>query len=416
MKKERGSITLFVLIAMMFFLIILIGIYLNIMSKNQEVKNTIDRIEKEYSLDEIDLDQVYQEIINKEQEVKISLRKLSDDTEYISGTWINDSVIVNIEFPASTQNKIIYINGVENTYNGEFIVDETTNIQVNSNDKIYDIDILIDKTAPEISIELAIDKDAEIVSEYMSDSELNKVNDSQSNNLYGPFKSQNFSVVVNTTDENEISLIEYKISSNNVTANASNYNNLGNVLLNDSISNREAGTQTTTFSKVTLSNVGRKYVYVKVIDVLGNVSYAKFNIYVFNNRERFVVLAYNNILGRAPEYGGYKSHLDVLESTLNGGELQFYDSPATNDVKVKAIIDTLFNFYGSEEYINGWWNTKSKTEIVKNFFWGILRRRPSDSEVIPYVNSNSERTEYFKSFAESSEALEKFKNYDLSID
>lgn len=189
MKKERGSITLFVLIAMMFFLIVLIGIYLNIMNKNQEVKNTIDRIEKEYSLDEIDLDQVYQEIINKEQEVKISLRKLSDDTEYISGTWINDSVIVNIEFPASTQNKIIYINGVENTYNGEFIVDETTNIQVNVNNQIHDIDILIDKTAPEISIELAIDKDGAIVSEYMTDSELNKVNDSQSNNLYGPFKS-----------------------------------------------------------------------------------------------------------------------------------------------------------------------------------------------------------------------------------
>ena len=414
MKKERGSITLFVLIAMMFFLIILIGLYLNIMSKNQEVKNTIDRIEKEYSLDEIDLDQVYQEIINKEQEVKISLRKLSDDTEYISGTWINDSVIVNIEFPASTQNKIIYINGVENTYNGEFIVDETTNIQVNVNNQIHNIDILIDKTAPEISIELAIDKDGAIVSEYMTDSQLNRVNDSESNNLYGPFKSQNFSVVVNTTDENEISLIEYKISSNDVTANAYNYNNLGNVLLNNSISNREAGNQTTTFSKVSLSNVGKKYVYVKAIDVLGNESYDKFNIYVFNNREKFVVLAYNNILGRAPEYGGYSTHLNVLESTLNGGELQHYDSQATNDVKIKAIIDTLFDFYDSEEYIEQWWNTKSKTDLVKTFYWGVLRRKPSDEEVSWHVSNNSERLEYFSTFAESTEALGKFKNYDLS--
>ena len=209
-------------------------------------------------------------------------------------------------------------------------------------------------------------------------------------------------------------MIEYKISSNDVTANAYNYNNLGNVLLNNSISNREAGNQTTTFSKVSLSNVGKKYVYVKAIDVLGNESYDKFNIYVFNNREKFVVLAYNNILGKAPEYGGYSTHLNVLESTLNGGELQNYDSQATNDVKIKAIIDTLFDFYDSEEYINEWWNKKSKTELVKTFYWGVLRRIPSDEEVSWHVSNNSERLEYFSTFAESTEALGKFKNYDLS--
>ena len=47
-KQEKGSITLFVLIAMMFFLMIVVGIYMQSQNKLQAQYSEIDAIKKNY--------------------------------------------------------------------------------------------------------------------------------------------------------------------------------------------------------------------------------------------------------------------------------------------------------------------------------------------------------------------------------
>ena len=52
-KKEQGSITLYVLISMMFFLMVILGIYVNSSNKIQKQEKEIEKIQKEYEKENI---------------------------------------------------------------------------------------------------------------------------------------------------------------------------------------------------------------------------------------------------------------------------------------------------------------------------------------------------------------------------
>ena len=67
LKNQKGSVTLFVLIAMIFFLIILVSLFANTKTKIIEQEKQIAIIQKEYETEDINqtMEQKYDEIINQ---------------------------------------------------------------------------------------------------------------------------------------------------------------------------------------------------------------------------------------------------------------------------------------------------------------------------------------------------------------
>ena len=66
MKKvnsEKGSITLYVLISMLFFIIVLMGLFVNSNYKMQQQERSVKKIQKGY--EKSNIDDLYNETINK---------------------------------------------------------------------------------------------------------------------------------------------------------------------------------------------------------------------------------------------------------------------------------------------------------------------------------------------------------------
>ena len=81
LKNENGSITLFVLIAMLFFLIVALGIYFGSQNKLQSQISEIDEIKNNYEISDDDLDTMYSDIIKVPE---LWRRTTTDDPEWYS--------------------------------------------------------------------------------------------------------------------------------------------------------------------------------------------------------------------------------------------------------------------------------------------------------------------------------------------
>ena len=81
LKNENGSITLFVLIAMLFFLIVVLGIYFGSQNKLQAQTSEIDKIKKNYEISDDDLDNIYSDVIKVPE---LWRRTTTDDPEWYS--------------------------------------------------------------------------------------------------------------------------------------------------------------------------------------------------------------------------------------------------------------------------------------------------------------------------------------------
>ena len=62
-KEQKGSITLFVLVSIMFFVIVLVGLYVNSNYKIQKQQKEIEKIQKTYN--KVDINELYEETYNK---------------------------------------------------------------------------------------------------------------------------------------------------------------------------------------------------------------------------------------------------------------------------------------------------------------------------------------------------------------
>ena len=83
-KNEKGSITLFTLIALIFMCIILIGIYLSFSYKNNSQLKQIEQIKEEYNLHE-SIDEIYLRTCNSINSYSIELKSGPIKTEYENG-------------------------------------------------------------------------------------------------------------------------------------------------------------------------------------------------------------------------------------------------------------------------------------------------------------------------------------------
>ena len=62
LKSQKGSVTLFVLIAVLFFSVILLGMYNSNMNKLQTQDRDIVRIKQSY---EVDANEIYEQTVNE---------------------------------------------------------------------------------------------------------------------------------------------------------------------------------------------------------------------------------------------------------------------------------------------------------------------------------------------------------------
>lgn len=62
-KEQKGSITLFVLISIMFFVVVLVGLYVNSSYKIQKQQKEIEKIQKNYN--KVNINELYEETYNK---------------------------------------------------------------------------------------------------------------------------------------------------------------------------------------------------------------------------------------------------------------------------------------------------------------------------------------------------------------
>lgn len=65
LKKENGSITLFVLVSMLFFIIVLMGIFVNTNNKIQKQEKEIQQIQRSYQKE--DINSLYENIIEQKR-------------------------------------------------------------------------------------------------------------------------------------------------------------------------------------------------------------------------------------------------------------------------------------------------------------------------------------------------------------
>ena len=66
LKNEKGSITLFVLLAILFFLMVIFSVFMSSSNKNRIQMSELDRIKQEYDKDVDRIDEIYDEVASKE--------------------------------------------------------------------------------------------------------------------------------------------------------------------------------------------------------------------------------------------------------------------------------------------------------------------------------------------------------------
>lgn len=64
-KKEQGAISLFVLVAMLFFLLTVTNMYTLNSNENQQQLEEIKKIEKEYMVTDEEMDDIYAELVEE---------------------------------------------------------------------------------------------------------------------------------------------------------------------------------------------------------------------------------------------------------------------------------------------------------------------------------------------------------------
>ncbi len=82
-KEDKGSITLFVLVAMLFFIMVMLLAYTAITNKDQEQIKQIDKIKKEYEVSAETLENTYNEVKSKVISIEVNFKE-NGGTYYIA--------------------------------------------------------------------------------------------------------------------------------------------------------------------------------------------------------------------------------------------------------------------------------------------------------------------------------------------
>ena len=152
-KREKGSVTLFVLIAMIFFLVIIFTWFASVKNKLIEQEKEIKIIQNEYNAS--DIDQKYSETVNNlDLDVHIILYKETGEV-YSTSEWTNRNLRLQIFYSdeIAAEDRYYYIDDVKNQYTDGCIITENCTISVKYQDKTRRVKITrIDKVAPTVQM------------------------------------------------------------------------------------------------------------------------------------------------------------------------------------------------------------------------------------------------------------------------
>lgn len=65
-KKEKGSVTLFVLVSMLFFMFVLVGMYVNTSNKVAKQEREVNKIQQSY--EQVDINDIYNKKIKEKDD------------------------------------------------------------------------------------------------------------------------------------------------------------------------------------------------------------------------------------------------------------------------------------------------------------------------------------------------------------
>lgn len=65
-KKEQGSVTLFVLVSMLFFMFVLVGMYVNTSNKVAKQEREVNKIQQSY--EQVDINDIYNKKIQEKDD------------------------------------------------------------------------------------------------------------------------------------------------------------------------------------------------------------------------------------------------------------------------------------------------------------------------------------------------------------
>lgn len=143
-RNEKGSVTLFVLIALIFFIIIGLAIFMTTMNQSSSQQKAVDKIADDYkNVSEGELDKLYDDELNKQSGDMLLIIKDQFGKIYKSGTWINGAqadrlpLTVDVQWPEKIEDlekevKLNYSQSSENTD------DPTTQLQIFENKVLKD--------------------------------------------------------------------------------------------------------------------------------------------------------------------------------------------------------------------------------------------------------------------------------------
>ena len=154
-RREKGAITLFILIAMFFFLIVLYSLYANNVSRLSAQRNYVADIQKQYeeTIDEEKIKEEYDKITS--EKIRIVLYIASTGKIYSTDQWTNQNLKMEIDFPESVPEgeRYFFIDGEKKKYDGEYIIENNCKIETSYKNMSAEVTISrIDKILPTVAL------------------------------------------------------------------------------------------------------------------------------------------------------------------------------------------------------------------------------------------------------------------------
>lgn len=153
-NNEKGSATLYVLVAMLLILVVMLTIYMRIRNKNNIQLQQLSKIQEEYQSDNID--DIYKKIEANSQGKISVIFYLPNGKEYNLNEWTNQNLSMKITYPSNVQedNKYYYLNGEKTKYTDNEIITENCEISLEYGGQKESISITkIDKNLPTVEID-----------------------------------------------------------------------------------------------------------------------------------------------------------------------------------------------------------------------------------------------------------------------